>query len=119
MATFDVMELACNILATYGTEAALSGNAGLSRRKWQQMIRAGVANGLYQSGFLLPEVAKFLSGLGVKEVVAVQAGFQAGVFAAADQMMSGDRVGLGVSIIEGITSAYVGDALATQKKSLM
>lgn len=109
---FDAAQLAANVLATYATEAGLSGSAAVSNRKMQQMVRTAIANASWQGGFMVPTVAKWLSGLGVKEVVAVQAGYQSLALWGMDMLMRTDRVGLGVSAIEGTLSAYAGDALA-------
>jgi hypothetical protein len=111
---FDAQMLAANVLATYATEAGLSGNANVSGRKLQQMVRTAIANASWQGGFMVPTVRKWLSSLGVREVVAVQAGYQSLALWAMDMLMARDRVGFGTSAIEGTLSAYGGDALATK-----
>lgn len=112
---FDVQELGANVATAYMADYAVA-PSGSNTRKMKQAVRAGIANGTYQAGFLYPQVAKFITSLGIKEAVAVQATYQGLAMYAMDYMMKSDNVGFGASMIEGVTSAYVGNAIASKMK---
>lgn len=109
---FDVNQVLGNAGAVYLGESLMMGTIMPNEKQIQQTIRAGLANGLFQSGFMVAPIAKVLSSFGVSETKALQAVFQGLVMAGMDQMMPRTRVGYQTSFIEGAVAAYAGDALA-------
>lgn len=111
---FNLNQLVGNAGAVYLFESLQSGTVMPKERNVQQAVRVGLANGAYQSGFLVKPIAAVLSGFGVSETVALQGVVQGLLMGVMDQMMPGKsmpKIGYQISLIEGIVGAYAGDAL--------
>lgn len=102
---FDFKQLLATAGASFLTDSALQQNLGLNKRKSQAVARAVIADGLWQSGFLVGEVASMLATLKIEERTSVRAGFYAVVFTLGDMMMK-ERVGIGTTLIQAVGSAY-------------
>jgi hypothetical protein len=109
--TFNLNQLVGNAGAVYLFESLQTGSIMPKERNIQQAVRIGIANGAYQSGFLVGPVASVLSGFGVTETVALQGVVQGLLMGLMDKMMPRSTVGYQMSLIEGIAGAYAGDAL--------